>query len=82
MAEKPAASRRPRLDQPVAAGRTYLPRYDDDAFGRTSERIARFLGTSRFLVYLTVHRHRLAAVEHARPAARCSSTRGRSTTRC
>jgi uncharacterized membrane protein len=49
-----AASRRPRLDQPVAAGRTYLPRYDDDAFGRTSERIARFLGTSKFLVYLTV----------------------------
>ena len=25
-----------------------------DAFGRTSERIARFLGTSKFLVYLTV----------------------------
>ncbi len=47
-------SRRPRLDQPVASGRTYLPRYDDDAFGRTSERIARFLGTSKFLVYLTI----------------------------
>ena len=54
MADKPAPSRRPRLDQPVAYGRTYLPRYDDDAFGRTSERIARFLGTSKFLVYLTV----------------------------
>ena len=54
VAEKQAPSRRPRLDQPVAYGRTYLPRYDDDAFGRTSERIARFLGTSKFLVYLTV----------------------------
>jgi uncharacterized membrane protein len=63
VADRPApraasASRRSvrgaRLDQPVAAGRSYLPRYDDDAFGRTSERIARFLGTSRFLVYLTV----------------------------
>ncbi|MCW2605923.1 MAG: hypothetical protein JWO60_616 [Frankiales bacterium] len=53
MAEK-APSRRPRLDQPSVTGRTYLPRYDDDAFGRTSERIARFLGTSKFLVYLTV----------------------------
>ncbi len=47
--------RRPRLDQPVQA-RSGLPRphYDPEAFGRLSERIARFLGTSRFLVYLTV----------------------------
>jgi uncharacterized membrane protein len=48
------APRRPRLDQPIAA-RPGLPRphYDPEAFGRVSERIARFLGTSRFLVYLT-----------------------------
>ena len=47
--------RRKRLDQPVQP-RSGLPRphYDPEAFGRTSERIARFLGTSRFLVYLTV----------------------------
>jgi uncharacterized membrane protein len=46
---------RARLDQPLAP-RTGLPRphYDPEAFGRLSERIARFLGTSRFLVYLTV----------------------------
>ena len=48
-------TRRARLDQPVAA-RTAIPRphYDPEAFGRLSERIARFLGTSRFLVYLTL----------------------------
>ncbi|MCU1594714.1 MAG: hypothetical protein JWO12_2106 [Frankiales bacterium] len=50
-----AKPRRQRLDQPVQA-RSALPRphYDPEAFGRLSERIARFLGTSRFLVYLTV----------------------------
>jgi len=48
-------ARRRRLDQPVQP-RSGLPRphYDPEAFGRLSERIARFLGTSRFLVYLTV----------------------------
>jgi uncharacterized membrane protein len=53
MADRP--TRRARLDQPVAA-RTAIPRphYDPEAFGRLSERIARFLGTSRFLVYLTL----------------------------
>ena len=30
------------------------PSYDADAFGRVSERIARFIGTGRFLVYMTV----------------------------
>ena len=30
------------------------PTYDPDAFGRLSERIARFIGTGRFLVYMTV----------------------------
>ena len=44
---------RPRLDVPKAA-RTRRPAYDPEAFGRTGERIARFLGTSRFLVYLTL----------------------------
>ncbi|MCW2600505.1 MAG: hypothetical protein JWM02_2334 [Frankiales bacterium] len=48
-------SRRQRLDQPVEA-RSAIPRphYDPERFGRLSEQIARFLGTSRFLVYLTV----------------------------
>jgi uncharacterized membrane protein len=47
------AARRPRLDVPVEA-RSRRVHYDPEAFGRTSERIARFLGTSRFLVYLTL----------------------------
>ncbi|MQA96368.1 MAG: DUF1003 domain-containing protein [Streptosporangiales bacterium] len=44
-----------RLDQPRRAVRPLLPRphYDPEAFGRVSERIARFIGTGRFLVYMT-----------------------------
>ena len=43
-----------RLDQPRELRRG-VPRtyYDPDAFGRFSEQIARFLGTARFLVYMT-----------------------------
>jgi uncharacterized membrane protein len=45
-----------RLDQPREVRRTLVPTptYDPDAFGRLSERIARFIGTGRFLVYMTV----------------------------
>ncbi|WP_169948752.1 DUF1003 domain-containing protein [Microbispora sp. H11081] len=43
-----------RLDQP----RELTPRlrlyYDPEAFGEFSERFARFLGTARFIVYMTV----------------------------
>jgi uncharacterized membrane protein len=46
--------RRQRLDQPLEARSALRPHYDPEAFGRLSEQIARFLGTSRFLVYLTV----------------------------
>ncbi|WP_037559775.1 DUF1003 domain-containing protein [Spirillospora albida] len=44
-----------RLDQPREIRRTLMPRphYDPESFGRLSERIARFLGTARFLVYMT-----------------------------
>ncbi|MFH8629873.1 DUF1003 domain-containing protein [Streptomyces lydicus] len=49
-AERP----RIRLDQPRTPRRTFLPEYDPEAFGRLSERIARFLGTGRFLVWMTV----------------------------
>jgi uncharacterized membrane protein len=44
-----------RLDVPRYARRTFMlrPAYDADAFGRLSERIARFLGTGQFLVYMT-----------------------------
>src|SRR5688572_19059367 len=43
-----------RLDQPRDVRRGVpRPYYDPDAFGRFSEEIARFLGTARFLVYMT-----------------------------
>jgi uncharacterized membrane protein len=44
-----------RLDQPRVARRAIMPRpyYDPEAFGKFSERIARFIGTARFLVYMT-----------------------------
>lgn len=48
-----ASSRRPRLDQPREVRRSWLPAYDPDAFGRMSEKIARFLGTGRFIVWMT-----------------------------
>jgi len=45
-----------RLDQPKEARRSLIPRpqVDQDAVGRATEGIARFLGTPKFLVYLTV----------------------------
>ena len=41
------------LEFPREARRTLKPSYDPEAFGRWSERFARFLGTARFLVYMT-----------------------------
>jgi uncharacterized membrane protein len=54
MAREPR--RAARLDQPREIRRSFVPTpsYDADAFGRLSERIARFIGTGRFLVYMTV----------------------------
>ena len=46
--------RAPRLDQPRAPRRRFLPEWDPEAFGRLSERIARFLGTGRFIVWMTI----------------------------
>ena len=46
-----------RLDQPRETRRRSAirrPTYDEDAFGRLSERIARFFGTGAFLVWMTV----------------------------
>jgi len=47
-------ARRDGLDTPREARRALRPNYDPEAFGRWSERFARFLGTARFLVYMTV----------------------------
>jgi uncharacterized membrane protein len=45
----------PRLDQPRETSRPLLsrPQVDPEKFGRISERFARFMGTARFLVYMT-----------------------------
>ena len=44
-----------RLDTPKESRRSLIPRVrvEQDAFGRASEGIARFMGTPRFLVYMT-----------------------------
>ena len=48
----PEITARRRLDQPLISGRRF--ELDPDAFARLSERIARFLGTGRFLAIQTV----------------------------
>jgi uncharacterized membrane protein len=45
----------PRIDQPKDVRRgIVLPRYDPDSMGRVSERVARFLGTWRFIGYMSL----------------------------
>lgn len=46
--------RQVRLDQPREPRRISLPRFDPEAFGRWSEAIARYMGTAKFIVYMTV----------------------------
>jgi uncharacterized membrane protein len=48
------AERRARLDQPNLPRRGPRLSYDPEAFGRLTERIARFLGTGRYLILQTV----------------------------
>jgi uncharacterized membrane protein len=45
---------RGRLDQPRGERRGPHLRFDAEAFGKWTERVARFLGTGRYLVYQTV----------------------------
>jgi uncharacterized membrane protein len=47
------AEARARLDTPRVERRRMRPRVDPDAFGQWTERIARFLGTGRYLVFQT-----------------------------
>ena len=42
------------LDTPRETRRSLRPNFDPETFGRLSERFARFLGTARFLVYMTI----------------------------
>jgi uncharacterized membrane protein len=43
-----------RLSIPRESKRTIRPNYNPETLGRLSERFARFIGTARFLVYMTV----------------------------
>ena len=45
--------RGPRLDQPMERGISLRPSVDPERVGRLSERIARFLGSWRFIGYMT-----------------------------
>ena len=53
MAREREERRGPRLDQPLERGRSLRPAVDPEAVGRLSERIARFLGSWRFIGYMT-----------------------------
>jgi uncharacterized membrane protein len=48
------ASARDRLDLPRAERRSLRPHYDPEAFGRLTERVARFLGTGRYLIVQSI----------------------------
>ncbi len=43
-----------RLSTPRESKRSLKPNYDPETLGRLSERFARFIGTARFLVYMTI----------------------------
>jgi uncharacterized membrane protein len=51
-----ARTSRTRLDQPKSAQRraALRPSYDPEMFGRWSERVARFIGSARFIGWMTV----------------------------
>jgi uncharacterized membrane protein len=44
----------PGLDTPLEQRTRFLPRPDPDAFGRFAESFARYMGTPRFLLYMTL----------------------------
>jgi uncharacterized membrane protein len=48
--------RAPRLDVPMDTRRPIVrrPQVDSDTFGRFAENFARFMGTARFLIYMTL----------------------------
>ncbi|MFM1966414.1 MAG: hypothetical protein RL134_2139 [Actinomycetota bacterium] len=50
------SARRPelRMDQPLDRGRLRGPSYDPEQWGRLSERIARFIGSWKFIAWMTV----------------------------
>ncbi len=49
-----ARSTRLRIDQPKSAQRALRPQYDPELFGRISEAVARFIGSARFIGWMTL----------------------------
>ncbi|MFN8126535.1 MAG: DUF1003 domain-containing protein [Candidatus Nanopelagicales bacterium] len=57
MADRRSIRRRsndPSLDEPYERGRSLKPSYDPELFGRVSERIARYIGSWKFIAWMTV----------------------------
>jgi uncharacterized membrane protein len=52
--QRPDNVRVTRLDQPRDTRRLRRPQFEDDLFGRFAERFARFMGTAKFLIYMTL----------------------------
>jgi len=48
-----ASSRSARMDQPRDRSRSIKPQYDPEMFGRWSEKVARFIGSARFIGWMT-----------------------------
>lgn len=46
-------ARTSRLETPRESRRALRPNYDPETFGKLSEKFARFIGTAKFLVYMT-----------------------------
>ena len=68
---------RARLDTPRETRRPPLvrrPSYDSDAFGSFAEQFARFMGTAKFLIYMTLFVIVWMLVEHAGARRTCGST--------
>ncbi len=53
MAEPKPRRRHARLDQPREGRRSLRPSYDPETFGALSERIARYIGSWRFIAWMT-----------------------------
>ena len=67
-----------RLDQPRDRSRTITAAVRPGAVRSVAERIARFIGTARFIVYMTAFVVAVAHVEHDGAARTGASTRSRS----
>jgi uncharacterized membrane protein len=52
--QRPERARGIRLDQPRDTRRLRRPQFEEDLFGRFAERFARFMGTAKFIIYMTL----------------------------